>query len=165
MILINLLPLIAPKMTWIKTPAIRLYANHHPGPSYETYYTHSGTATDDVNVVIPVVRVVKRRNTANKKERRRTQSINSAFTYLRDRIPNVPADTKLSKVRCDLMWIIGRLIKESHSLPISQLDQDAATSHELHKLSDAGAGGRRYAWWLPGRVGAIVEEDKCRTAR
>lgn len=46
----------------------------------------------------PFVRVVKRRNTANKKERRRTQSINSAFSYLRERIPNVPVDTKLSKV-------------------------------------------------------------------
>lgn len=41
-------------------------------------------------------RPVKRRNTANKKERRRTQSINNAFTELRDCIPNVPADTKLS---------------------------------------------------------------------
>ncbi|EDS33665.1 conserved hypothetical protein [Culex quinquefasciatus] len=47
----------------------------------------------------PVVRVVKRRNTANKKERRRTQSINSAYTSLRDRIPNVPNDTKLSKIK------------------------------------------------------------------
>jgi len=40
---------------------------------------------------------VKRRNTANKKERRRTQSINNAFADLRDCIPNVPPDTKLSK--------------------------------------------------------------------
>lgn len=47
----------------------------------------------------PVVRVVKRRNTANKKERRRTQSINNAFADLRDCIPNVPADTKLSKIK------------------------------------------------------------------
>ncbi|XP_054165570.1 helix-loop-helix protein 10-like [Oppia nitens] len=46
-----------------------------------------------------VVRVVKRRVTANKKERRRTQSINSAFASLRDCIPNVPADTKLSKIK------------------------------------------------------------------
>lgn len=45
-----------------------------------------------------VVRVVRRR-TANKKERRRTQSINSAFTNLRDCIPNVPNDTKLSKIK------------------------------------------------------------------
>lgn len=48
---------------------------------------------------IPIVRGVKRRNTANKKERRRTQSINAAFQDLRDRIPNVPADTKLSKIK------------------------------------------------------------------
>ncbi|EFX84817.1 hypothetical protein DAPPUDRAFT_7671, partial [Daphnia pulex] len=44
-------------------------------------------------------RVVKRRNTANKKERRRTMSINNAFSELRDCIPNVPADTKLSKIK------------------------------------------------------------------
>lgn len=41
----------------------------------------------------------KRRNTANRKERRRTQSINNAFADLRDCIPNVPADTKLSKIK------------------------------------------------------------------
>ena len=44
-------------------------------------------------------RVVKRRTSANKKERRRTQSINNAFAELRDCIPNVPADTKLSKIK------------------------------------------------------------------
>lgn len=36
---------------------------------------------------------------ANKKERRRTMSINNAFAELRDCIPNVPADTKLSKIK------------------------------------------------------------------
>ncbi|XP_017151064.1 heart- and neural crest derivatives-expressed protein 1 isoform X2 [Drosophila miranda] len=45
----------------------------------------------------PNVRTIKKRNTANKKERRRTQSINNAFSYLREKIPNVPSDTKLSK--------------------------------------------------------------------
>uniref|UniRef100_A0A3Q3VJC0 Heart- and neural crest derivatives-expressed protein 2 n=1 Tax=Mola mola TaxID=94237 RepID=A0A3Q3VJC0_MOLML len=44
-------------------------------------------------------RSVKRRPTANRKERRRTQSINSAFAELRECIPNVPADTKLSKIK------------------------------------------------------------------
>ncbi|XP_035746197.1 heart- and neural crest derivatives-expressed protein 1, partial [Egretta garzetta] len=34
-----------------------------------------------------------------KKERRRTESINSAFAELRECIPNVPADTKLSKIK------------------------------------------------------------------
>lgn len=48
--------------------------------------------------VVPPVRVIKKRNTANKKERRRTQSINNAFSCLREKIPNVPSDTKLSKV-------------------------------------------------------------------
>lgn len=60
----------------------------------EGYYGVASTSMAPV----PFVRVVKRRTTANKKERRRTQSINSAFTYLRDCIPNVPSDTKLSKV-------------------------------------------------------------------
>ncbi|CAM4884473.1 unnamed protein product [Rotaria socialis] len=36
---------------------------------------------------------------ANKKERRRTQSINTAFSDLRTAIPNVQADTKLSKIK------------------------------------------------------------------
>ncbi|KAK7079102.1 Heart- and neural crest derivatives-expressed protein 2, partial [Halocaridina rubra] len=44
-------------------------------------------------------RVVKRRTCANKKERRRTQSINNAFAELRECIPNIPADTKLSKIK------------------------------------------------------------------
>lgn len=51
------------------------------------------------------VRVVKRRSTANKKERRRTQSINNAYADLRECIPNVPADTKLSKV-CQIFIIL-----------------------------------------------------------
>ncbi|MBN3290584.1 HAND1 protein, partial [Polypterus senegalus] len=41
----------------------------------------------------------KRRGAAPKKERRRTESINSAFAELRECIPNVPADTKLSKIK------------------------------------------------------------------
>lgn len=59
----------------------------------ENIYHNSG-----VDLSIPFVRTGKRRTTANKKERRRTQSINSAFAFLRDCIPNVPSDTKLSKV-------------------------------------------------------------------
>ena len=41
----------------------------------------------------------KKRVSANKKERRRTQSINNAFSDLRNRIPHVPVDTKLSKIK------------------------------------------------------------------
>lgn len=42
---------------------------------------------------------VKQRVKANKKERRRTQSINHAFCELRKHIPDVPCDTKLSKIK------------------------------------------------------------------
>lgn len=65
-------------------------STEYSGDQLVTKITHRGTG---------VVRVVKRRVTANKKERRRTQSINSAFANLRECIPNVPADTKLSKIK------------------------------------------------------------------
>ena len=61
-------------------------------------YNLVSSETDIERIHTPFIRVVKRRNTANKKERRRTQSINNAYADLRDCIPNVPADTKLSKV-------------------------------------------------------------------
>ena len=41
----------------------------------------------------------KKRVSANKKERRRTQSINCAFDDLRNKIPQIPKDTKLSKIK------------------------------------------------------------------
>uniref|UniRef100_A0A336LMQ8 CSON002399 protein n=2 Tax=Culicoides sonorensis TaxID=179676 RepID=A0A336LMQ8_CULSO len=63
----------------------------------EGYQTQSRTITKSDGTT--VVKVVKKRNTANKKERRRTQSINSAYLSLRERIPNVPDDTKLSKIK------------------------------------------------------------------
>lgn len=63
------------------------------------YSSYSEASTKDIAVNPPFVRTGKRRTTANKKERRRTQSINSAFAFLRDCIPNVPSDTKLSKVQ------------------------------------------------------------------
>ncbi|TMW44619.1 hypothetical protein DOY81_010301, partial [Sarcophaga bullata] len=88
-------------------------SNYYHSPSYcpasssdledvESQYHESGLFT---NVspkpisVVPPVRVIKKRNTANKKERRRTQSINNAFSCLREKIPNVPSDTKLSKIK------------------------------------------------------------------
>lgn len=85
------------------------YASNHPNAASSTVNYNNNVITNKNNlnlmvssneeIRVPVVRVVKRRTTANKKERRRTQSINSAYFNLRDRIPNVPVDTKLSKVR------------------------------------------------------------------
>lgn len=39
------------------------------------------------------------RGSANRKERKRTLTMNTAFAELRDHIPNVPPDTKLSKIK------------------------------------------------------------------
>lgn len=83
------------------------YASNRPnvGSSTVNYNNNVITNKNSLNLIVsseeirvPVVRVVKRRTTANKKERRRTQSINSAYSSLREHIPNVPSDTKLSKV-------------------------------------------------------------------
>lgn len=65
-------------------------------PLREEYVDHS-KMYNSITVTRPPI--VKRRNTANRKERRRTQSINNAFADLRDCIPNVPSDTKLSKIK------------------------------------------------------------------
>ncbi|XP_012544165.1 heart- and neural crest derivatives-expressed protein 2 isoform X3 [Bombyx mori] len=72
-------------------------------------YTQNGSGLDCDLQSLPLryerpappsfIRVAKRRTTANKKERRRTENINTAFSDLRDCIPNVPPDTKLSKIK------------------------------------------------------------------
>ncbi|KAK8403728.1 hypothetical protein O3P69_000077 [Scylla paramamosain] len=62
-------------------------------PPCPTHYWDGDTLYDDCG------RMVRRKSSANKKERRRTQSINNAFAELRECIPNVPADTKLSKIK------------------------------------------------------------------
>lgn len=60
----------------------------------------NGLMTDENGVVILDANgEPKKRVSANKKERRRTQSINNAFTDLRNRIPQIPTDTKLSKIK------------------------------------------------------------------
>lgn len=61
--------------------------------------THVQNRDYSVDSGIRQVRGVKKRVTANKKERRRTLSINNAFQELRGCIPNVPSDTKLSKIK------------------------------------------------------------------
>ncbi|KAL3289478.1 hypothetical protein HHI36_022901 [Cryptolaemus montrouzieri] len=67
--------------------------------TYKNGYSQLTMTDIGTNNNVPFVRVIKRRSTANKKERRRTQSINNAYADLRVCIPNVPADTKLSKIK------------------------------------------------------------------
>lgn len=76
---------VSPESYGMPSPSSMTAAEFHL--HYETYTNDSGE------------RIIKRRFTANKKERRRTQSINTAFASLRGCIPNVPSDTKLSKIK------------------------------------------------------------------
>lgn len=72
-----------------------------------------------------------RRMSANQKERRRTQNINTAFAELRRCIPNVPQDTKLSKIRTLRLATsyIGYLQE------VLQKEQRIATSNTPSQLS------------------------------
>lgn len=81
---------------------------------------------DGRHIGAPYVRVVKRRTTANKKERRRTQSINNAYADLRDCIPNLPADTKMSKVRCHSVKLLT-----TRSLKLFHGDQSQGKNKNL----------------------------------
>ncbi|XP_062908703.1 heart- and neural crest derivatives-expressed protein 2-like [Mobula hypostoma] len=69
-----------------------------------------------------------------KKERRRTESINSAFAELRDCIPNVPADTKLSKIKTlrlatsYIAYLMDTLAKDS------QVGETEAFKADLKKM-------------------------------
>ncbi|KAK9890288.1 hypothetical protein WA026_010391 [Henosepilachna vigintioctopunctata] len=67
--------------------------------TYRNGYSQLTMSDIGSNNGVPFVRVVKRRSTANKKERRRTQSINQAYFLLKKCIPHVPGDTKLSKIK------------------------------------------------------------------
>lgn len=115
------------------------YTSNHPNAATSTvnYNNNVITNKNNLNLIVtsneeirvPVVRVVKRRTTANKKERRRTQSINSAYFNLRDRIPNVPVDTKLSKVKYSHDFFLRNVFK----FHINEfIDQNTSTGDTLH---------------------------------
>ncbi|UJR08891.1 hypothetical protein I4U23_013146 [Adineta vaga] len=73
--------------------------NEFPTHPFETNHT-TWNAIEPIHERQPgAPRVFKRRVSANKKERRRTLSINTAFSDLRTAIPNVQPDTKLSKIK------------------------------------------------------------------
>jgi heart-and neural crest derivatives-expressed protein 2 len=70
------------------------------------------------NAAVVALEEPKKRVSANKKERRRTQSINNAFADLRNRIPQIPQDTKLSKIKTlklatDYIEYLMKVLQES----------------------------------------------------
>ncbi|XP_036322333.1 heart- and neural crest derivatives-expressed protein 2 [Rhagoletis pomonella] len=99
------------------------------------------TPTSTKTVGVPAVRIIKKRNTANKKERRRTQSINNAFTCLREKIPNVPSDTKLSKIKTLKLAIL--YIKYLVEVLDGDQDPKAGFSADLRPLHRKSSSDRR----------------------
>ncbi|CAF1073157.1 unnamed protein product, partial [Didymodactylos carnosus] len=84
-------------------------------------------------------RCFKRRVSANKKERRRTQSINTAFSDLRGCIPNVPPDTKLSKIKTlklatkYIEYLMDILSKDDPSIMPSAFKADISKTRKDHR--------------------------------
>ena len=74
-------------------------AGYHPYDQIPTAMYHQDVYHESQLNAPPPPGGFKRRVSANKKERRRTQSINTAFSDLRTAIPNVQPDTKLSKIK------------------------------------------------------------------
>lgn len=100
-------------------------------------YINNNSKSFDYNIIhsTPPEKIIQRVK-ANKKERRRTQSINQAFNELRKHIPDVPSDTKLSKIKTLRLAIsyISHLIstlnndREEHSTQNNKHDLVIATS-------------------------------------
>ena len=135
------------------------YANGAPGMDHSHY---GGVPPGSGPPGLGGPRPVKRRGTANRKERRRTQSINSAFAELRECIPNVPADTKLSKIKTlrlatsYIAYLMDLLAKddqngeaEAFKAEIKKTDvKEEKRKKEL--VSTAGRGGRGSLWAAAG---------------
>ncbi|GFS70228.1 heart- and neural crest derivatives-expressed protein 2 [Nephila pilipes] len=86
-------------------------------------------------------REVQRRDTMNKKERRRTLSLNTAFAELRDCIPNVPSDTKLSKIKT-LKMATNYIV---HLMDILSEKKSPEQFDDFGKIHDIGVGRKRPA--------------------
>eukprot|EP00794_Sanderia_malayensis_P006826 gene6826-7593_t len=111
-------------MSVIKTEQAGYYSsNSISSPELQDWSPSTDTSSNDDNRVLlqpasptlPLIRriasdtrpplptratkITKVKNFTNKKERCRTESINTAFADLRGCIPNVPTDTKLSKIK------------------------------------------------------------------
>ena len=104
------------------------------------------------------VLVVRRKG--EKKERRRTVSLNLAFSNLRSRIPKVPSDTKLSKIktlRLASLYIqyLGRILNQPPGLPVKQPQDFEIDPHQFKRNRSA----TRHA------VAAALEHERSTRAR
>lgn len=76
-------------------------SNESSGPVLDASSCRLTLQKDETSDPKETMTTVKRKAAPSmgRKERRRTISLNSAFSALRSRIPKVPADTKLSKIK------------------------------------------------------------------
>ncbi|XP_067899149.1 heart- and neural crest derivatives-expressed protein 1-like [Heterodontus francisci] len=112
-------------------------------PPYSSDYGINGVVQEPGHFEVAPERPGRRRGTTvPKKERRRTESINSAFAELRECIPNVPADTKLSKIKTlrlatsYIAYLMDTLAKDS------QVGEAEAFKADLKKM-DSKEGKRK----------------------
>lgn len=72
-------------------------------PVCSSFQGHDPTNDQEINILQQQFDCMqdksKQRTVGSRKEKRRTECINNAFSELRRRIPNVPMDTKLSKIK------------------------------------------------------------------
>lgn len=114
-------------LKWVLALLLTSYLCFYEDEENDKFTNNLFTNLSKKPILVPAVRVIKKRNTANKKERRRTQSINNAFTCLREKIPNVPYDTKLSKVQKDYNSFF-----EKSYLTSFVIDQNPKTCYFIH---------------------------------
>ncbi|KAK3577095.1 hypothetical protein CHS0354_037125 [Potamilus streckersoni] len=110
------------------------YGTGTPSPTDIHVLGHYNTYVDSFGN-----RCIKRRTSANKKERRRTESINHAFSQLRECIPNVPSDTKLSKIKTlrlaigYISYLMDVLEKDDPKLSEKGFKADVSRKRERHE--------------------------------
>lgn len=80
---------------------------------------------------------IRQTGKANRPERRRALSINGAFARLRGCIPNVPADTKLSKLKtltlatCYIAFLMDLLDRNGHVADREDIGAKGVNNNEL----------------------------------
>ena len=114
---------------YVHDPTPGDYGGVYPHVQFESYTNQYGE------------RCIKRKVNASKKERRRTQSLNNAFTHLRDCIPNVPSDTKLSKIKTlrlaisYISYLMDILSKDDPKLTEKGFKAEISRKRERHDIS------------------------------
>ena len=92
-------------------------------------------------------RKAKPKTASSRKERRRTQNINAAFDGLRKHIPNVPSDTKLSKIKTlklamsYIHHLENQLADETHGQEIVTTTEESCRKTDNNETDSSDSSG------------------------